>query len=308
MKKITLILLALIVAGSLVFVACGGKDTAVEAPKAEAAPAAPAVDVVEEAAMAYFADFPGSRIIKEDEFIGKVKAGEDMFILDIRRPDDYAASHVKGAVNIPWGPELAARMNTIPQDGQVYLYCYTGQTAGQATAVLNVAGIPVQSVRYGFVRGISTVEGSDAVISTESATATGSYSIDPAIQAAADAYFGDLGVAPFSNNIVSAADAFAIKVAGEDVQFVDIRQAEDYAKGHIEGAVNIPWAKGMQAGFADLPSDKKLLVNCYSGQTAGQAVGILNLLGYDAVSINSGMGTAMTGDKGYANEGFDLVM
>ena len=304
MKKTLLVFLVLVTAVSMAFVSCSKEEAVAEKPAVEAAPA---VDPVEEAANAYFADFPGSRIIKEDAFLEKVAAGEEMTILDIRQPDVYAAGHVVGAVNIPWGPALAEQLSSIPQSGQVFVYCYTGQTAGQTVAVLNVAGIPAQSVRYGFVRGISQVEGYEAAITTEPAELSGSYSVDPAMQAAADDYFNNLGEAPFKNNIVSAADAAAILEAGEDVQFVDIRQADAYAEGHIEGAMNIPWAAGMQEAFANLPADKKLIVNCYSGQTAGQTVGILNLLGYDAVSINSGMGTPVTGDKGWANEGFPLV-
>lgn len=38
-----------------------------------------------------------------------------------------------------------------------------------------------------------------------------------------------------------------------------------------------------------LPKDKRIIVVCYTGQTAGQTVGILRLLGYDACSLMGGM-------------------
>jgi rhodanese-related sulfurtransferase len=266
------------------------------------------VDKAEEAALAYFSGLEGNNIINEADFIGKVKAGESMFILDIRRAADYAAGHVSGAVNLPWGPELAAGFKMIPQTGPVYVYCYTGQTAGQAIALMRMAGIPATSVRYGFVRGISMVDGHKDLVVSDPVAPSGSYSIDPAIQAAVTDYFANLGTAPFVNNIITAPDAAAIHKAGDtSVQFVDIRTAEDYAKGHIQGALSVPYGKGMQTLFADLPADKKLIVNCYSGQTAGQAVGIMRMLGYDAVSMNSGMGTPLTQGKGWANEGFEVV-
>ena len=124
------------------------------------------------------------------------------------------------------------------------MYCYTGQTAGQATAILNMAGIPVKSVRYGYVRGISTVDGYEAAISTEAVAANGSYDIDPAIQAAADEYFGNLGAAPFKNNIVAAADAAAIFEAGEDVQFVDFRSAKILPKVILKVPCRCPGETG----------------------------------------------------------------
>ena len=309
-KAMYLLLLVLLTATSMFFVGCDKSEASVEAPKAEEAPASPMSDPVEEAALAYFSDYPdGGYIIKEDVFLDKVKAGEDMFIIDIRKADAYEAGHITGAVSMPWGSGLAAQFKSIPQTGNVYVYCYTGQTAGQAVAAMNVAGIPAKSVRYGFVRGISTVDGYEAVVDTDGvAIAQMVYNIDPAIQAAVDAYFGNLGAAPFSSNIIASKDAAAILAAGDDsVQFVDLRKADDYAKGHIDTALSMPFGPGMQASFANLPADKKLIVNCYSGQTAGQAVGILRLLGYDAASLKHGMGTGKTGDTGWANEGFELV-
>lgn len=302
MKKALLLLLSLMMVVGFVF-ANGNGDTS--------GSTSVMTDLVEEAALAYFADFPeGGYIIKEDVFIDKVKAGEDMFIIDIRQPDVYNEGHVTGAVNMPWGSDLGSQMNLIPQTGNVYVYCYTGQTAGQTVAVMNVLGIPAKSVRYGFVRGISTVEGYEAVVDSDNVMISQvANDIDPALQAAADDYFGSLpGDAPFKNNIIASADAAAILAAGDDsVQFVDARKAEDYAEGHIDTAISMPYSAGMQASFANLPADKKLIVNCYSGQTAGQTVGILRLLGYDAVSLKHGMGTGKTGDTGWANEGFELV-
>lgn len=55
------------------------------------------------------------------------------------------------------------------------------------------------------------------------------------------------------------------------------------------------------------PADKRIIVYCYSGQTSGQTVAILRLLGYDAVSLHSGMGVGRTGDRGWANEGFETT-
>jgi len=301
MKKVLLVMFSLMMVVGFVYANGGGEEPTSTAVMA---------DPVEEAALAYFADYPsGGYIIKEDVFLDKVKAGDSMFIIDIRQPDAYNEGHVTGAVNMPWNSALGSQMNLIPQSGEVYVYCYTGQTAGQTVAVMNVLGIPAKSVRYGFVRGISKVEGYEDAVDTDSMViAQIAHDIDPVFQAAADEYFGNLpGNDPFKNNIIASSDAAAILAAGdESVQFVDLRKAEDYSKGHIDTAISMPYGAGMQASFADLPA-KKLIVNCYSGQTAGQTVGILRLLGYDAVSLKHGMGTGKTGDTGWANEGFELV-
>ena len=89
--------------------------------------------------------------------------------------------------------------------------------------------------------------------------------------------------------------------------FLSVRSAADYAKGHIKGAVNIPFGKGMEQKFSSLPKDKKIIVYCYTGQTAAQTVAGLRLLGYDAVSLNGGIGTAANAPSGWGNKGFPLL-
>ena len=95
--------------------------------------------------------------IAEKEFVDMVVAGDAMTVLDIRSAEDYAKGHVKGAVNVPWGPAIAENLASIPTDKPVFLYCYTGQTAGQAVVTLNVAGIEARSVNLGWNLGISKV-------------------------------------------------------------------------------------------------------------------------------------------------------
>ena len=326
MKKIRLIsivLLTMILAVS--FIGCAKEEAApaaaapaaAPAAKVEAAPAAaepapaPEADPVEEAAMAYFnpkAD--DNNMIAQDAFLEKVKAGEDLVIVDIRQPDVYAEGHVKGAVNVPWNAtDIPAAMSQLPTDVPVYVYCYTGQTAGQTVALLNVAGIQAKSVRYGYTLGISKVEGyEEAIETTPNFLDDLGTKIDPAIEAAIVDYYATLAADPNTkNNIISSAAAKEMLDASEgEIVVVSIRQADAYASGHIEGAINIPWGTGMQESFAQLPKDQQLFVYCYSGQTAGQTVAIMKLLGYDAASIKSGMGTPAS-VNGWANEGFPVV-
>ena len=101
--------------------------------------------------------------------------------------------------------------------------------------------------------------------------------------------------------------ALPIYSKDDSVVFLSIRKAEDFAKGHIEGAINIPWGKGMQEQFSTLPKDKKIIVYCYTGQTANQTVAGLKLLGYDVVSLKGGMGMPSNAPNGWANKGFPIV-
>ena len=316
-SKFSVISLALIM--SLSLAACApSQEPAQEAPQAPVESTeteqVEEADVVKDAANAYFANMPENIYkIDEKELVEKVKAEEDILVVDIRSNEDYNKGHLKNAVNIHWGPAIAENLENLPVDKDIYLYCYTGQTAGQATALLNMAGYNVRSINLGWKLGLSNVEGIEEVTQTEAVELVKSTPADiaPELKDAIKVYFDELVAAKgttYENHKISEDDAKALLDAkDESIQFLSVRKAEDYAKGHIEGAINIPFGKGMQESFGTLPTDKKIIVYCYTGQTAGQAVAGLRILGYDAVSMNFGAGTPATGEGGWINKGYPLV-
>lgn len=322
MKKIFAILLVI----SLVFSLAGcakppveetsmdltNETEQVEQAEAPEEPAVVETNVVEEGVMAYFANMPDHGYkIKEADFLDRVRAGDDMVILDIRTAEDYAKGHVKGAINVPWGTAISDNITMIPQDKEVFVYCYTGQTAGQAVMTMNLAGINARSIEFGWNLGISKVEGYEELTDTEVyELGTDTYEVDPAIVEALDAYYG--GLAEVQETIykfykISEDDLKALMETDEDFFILSVRKAEDFAAGHIEGASNIPFKAGMEQGFSTLPKDKKVIVYCYTGQTSGQTVAGLRLLGYDAVSLNAGMGKEKNAPAGWANKGYEVV-
>ena len=65
--------------------------------------------------------------------------GDHLFVLDVRTPEEFAAGHVPGAVNISH-EQLAARLAEVPKDKDVVLYCRSGKRAGMAADVLRANG------------------------------------------------------------------------------------------------------------------------------------------------------------------------
>lgn len=260
----------------------------------------------------YFATIPSNNNkISQVDFVELVKAGEWMTILDIRQPDAYNEGHVKGAINIPWGADIGENLANIPNDLPVFVYCYSGQTAGQAVTTLNVAGFNARSVNLGWNFGISKVEGIDEVTVTDGKTLNGKVTyILPSVDEALKAYYNglaDVKETTYKNYKISEDNLKAMMEADEDFYLLSIRQEEAYNEGHIEGANLIPWGAGMNDSFKDLPMDEKIVVYCYSGQTAGQTVAGLKLLNYDAVSLNGGMGVGANAPIGWTNKGYPVV-
>ncbi|RCW57468.1 MULTISPECIES: rhodanese-like domain-containing protein [Halanaerobium] len=271
-------------------------------------------DTVEDAVNGYFANLPeDNSMIGEKAFVEKVKSGEDLFILDIRQPDVYNEGHVKGAVNVPWGPEaIPAALDKLPGDETIYVYCYTAQTANQTVALLNFAGFDAKSVRFGWNLGITKVDGYQDAVETKAneLAGTADYEINADIEKAIVDYYAGLADVKDSmyKNYKISEDMLKMAIDSDaDMMVVSIRQPGAFAEGHIKGAVNIPWGAGMEQYFGQLPQDKKLVVYCYTGQTAGQTVAGLRMLGYDAVSLNGGMGTPANEPYGWSNKGYEVV-
>ncbi|MGE3956430.1 MAG: FAD-dependent oxidoreductase [Vicinamibacterales bacterium] len=79
-------------------------------------------------------------------------------------------------------------------------------------------------------------------------------------------------------------------LAQADPLLVDVREPEEFARGHIEGALNIPLSK-MRERYRELPLDQDILVYCGVGQRAYFATRFLLQHGYRARNLSGGYTT-----------------
>lgn len=59
--------------------------------------------------------------------------------IDTRDAEQFEAGTIPGAINIEWR-EVLDRLDEIPEEGKVILFCNTGSLSAQATFALRVAG------------------------------------------------------------------------------------------------------------------------------------------------------------------------
>lgn len=76
--------------------------------------------------------------------------------------------------------------------------------------------------------------------------------------------------------------------SGERIAVVDVRKAEDFRAGHIEGAINIPHGEFRQR-YGDVPRDAVVAVTCYAGILNRVDSRRLAREGYDVVRVEGGM-------------------
>lgn len=88
-------------------------------------------------ALFLFAGTGGS--ISGDEAKALVRDGA--LLLDVRTPEEFAAGHVGGAVNIPV-QQLEAALGTFParEDQDIVVYCQSGRRSANAAGILQRAG------------------------------------------------------------------------------------------------------------------------------------------------------------------------
>lgn len=78
------------------------------------------------------ADFVGGSAAREAVARGALP-------VDIREPDEFAGAHIEGAVHVPLG-ELEQRVEEIPGDRPLVVYCGHGERASSAVSILERAG------------------------------------------------------------------------------------------------------------------------------------------------------------------------
>ncbi len=299
-----ILLLALLVAMPLLS-ACGG-GTSTTAPTTTAPPTtsptttgpttAPTVaesDVVVDAVATYLTHIAPN--IKASDLQLAIAEGTAPTIISLRNAADYANGHIPGAINMAFG-----ELTGLDIDGSYLVYCYTGQSASFAAAMLGTLGYDVQNLLHGMsswsddpdvyvTRFEPDRDQSNFAVETE-ANMGGSYSLpvldnttsnDPAeiLLAAAQT------VAP---KYITATDLNMKIAEGEDMTIISCRSATDYANGHIPGAINI----GLTAlvdNLSKIDPDAPVYCYCYTGHSAAQAASLLQMLGYDASSLKFGM-------------------
>jgi adenylyltransferase/sulfurtransferase len=77
----------------------------------------------------------------------KLDAGEDIYLLDVRNPDELKEhGMIAGAVNIPID-QLEARLSEVPKDKPIVTYCMAGGRASRAAELLRSNGYdqPIES-------------------------------------------------------------------------------------------------------------------------------------------------------------------
>lgn len=77
---------------------------------------------VDRLARAYTGDMNGIELLTKEDLSKRLRRKDDLLVLDVRPPEEYAAGHLPGAVSIPVA-ELKRRLKELPKSKEIVAYC-----------------------------------------------------------------------------------------------------------------------------------------------------------------------------------------
>ncbi len=232
----------------------------------------------------------------------------DYFVIDTRLHDDYVEGHINGAVNVKMNNLINYfEKNIVPAIyDKIVLVCYSGQSSSYATSILRLLGYNnVYAMKYGMGSWNRTFDDWSKNISNKYANALETKNnpkgrkynlpeIKTGKQCGAEILKERAKEAlniPFYKLIVKADKAFA----DSNFYIINYWPKDKYLKGHIPGAIQYtPKHDLSDTTFLNtLPTDKNILVYCFTGQNAAFTIAYLRLLGYKAFTLGFGANSFM---------------
>jgi rhodanese-related sulfurtransferase len=88
--------------------------------------------------------------VEPEEVKARIARGEDVFLLDVREPDEVEAWAYPVGVNIPLG-QLGDRLDELPRDTTIVVACHLGGRSATAATALSDAGWTAENLTGGAV-------------------------------------------------------------------------------------------------------------------------------------------------------------
>lgn len=236
----------------------------------------------------YLAAMPDNYHVINAQGLSEALVENPPFLVDVREPADYEAGYISGAINLPIR-DLLKNLDKLPgKDEAIVIYCASGHRGGLAMAALQLLGYTNVRNLGGGLGAWQKAEFPVETASAPEASAGTAPEVDATRLRDLDAFLSALPDGFFT---VKAAD-LNVELGATPAPFIlDVRSAEEFAGGYIEGATNIA-LRDLPANLATLPADKAapVVILCASGHRGAIGMMYLRMLGYTEVrNLGGGM-------------------
>jgi rhodanese-related sulfurtransferase len=89
--------------------------------------------------------------IKPEELQGRLEGGSNFLLLDVRTPEENKTDSIANSHLIPL-QQLSDRLNELPRDQEIVVYCRVGNRSAYACSFLASRGYNVKNLEGGIVR------------------------------------------------------------------------------------------------------------------------------------------------------------
>jgi rhodanese-related sulfurtransferase len=246
-------------------------------------------------------------IINASDIMINITAGKDQYIIDIRKEDDYNDGHIQGTVNVTINNIVTHyEENNLASKELVVVTCYSGQGAGYATTLLRLLGYSnVKDLLWGmcswnnatssyWTSSINNTRAFQFKTNNNPKAISGALPILNTTKTS-----GENILRSRIEEMLSSSDPLAdVKVSSNDVYsnlddyyILNYWPEDHYNWGHIDGAIQYTPKTSLllETDLTTLPTDKKIVVYCYTGHTSAHIAAYLRVLGYDAETIVFGV-------------------
>lgn len=196
--------------------------------------------------------------ISTAELKAKFDAGEEFMLINALSPIEFAEVRITGSVNIPYSI-LREDPASLPADkGSLLIFYCKGPKCSKSKKSAAVA------IERGYTSVFVYDEGLPAWM--KAGYPVEKFDLYPKVEVAT----------------MSAADLKGMIDEGEKLFLLDVRDSEDRKAGWLKGSVNIPMDR-LDAEYASIPSDGKVIVMCLHGKQSFTAIRFLASKGYDSL-------------------------
>lgn len=93
------------------------------------------------------------KVLTAEEFAAAVKEDKKAVVLDVRRPDEFAAGHIEGAILLNFLDTVSfnAGVEKLDKSKTYYIYCRSGRRSNNAAVLMQKKGFTVFDLGGGFL-------------------------------------------------------------------------------------------------------------------------------------------------------------
>ena len=199
-------------------------------------------------------------------------------LVDIRTPEEYEVGHLEDAININFKAKtFPSYISALDKDKPVLIYSRSGNRSAKASKVMQALGF---TEIYDLTEGFKTWEAKKLPVTTD--LVKNNTKLHTQLEKNAPEV---VTMAHLGKTHEVAVDKFKALVKEGNITLIDVRTPQEYAGGHIDGAININWKDHHfpEDILATVSDEKPLAIYANTGNRSTRAMFAMQAIGFTEI-------------------------